>query len=145
MKSGDDFFREGKHLMVQTVEKVETTPTIKPKKKITVQGVLKLLRMLRKSPIDINILRCFYITGQDPPLDTCAWCTPVLYKKLKEDLELETDYPNFYEKVRKLEKHGLIFKLKRTNPSVYQPVEEHKYIIRKAVFTWLAKNGFKLC
>lgn len=110
----------------------------------SVEEVLVLFSKIRVDLVDINVLRAFYMTNKQHPYDTAPWCFPILFKGFKEKNITRTGRMGFYKKVEKLCKAGLITKLKRTNPVIFEPVDEIKYVVRRSVLMWLANRGLRV-
>lgn len=127
-------------------QRVEKDPIVAQEKIFlpSVEEVMALFSKIRIDIVDINILRAFYLTGKQPPLDTVPWCFPILYKGFKEKNITQAGSHGFYLKVEKLRKAGLIKKLKRTSPALYEPDDVIKYVIRRSVLMWLANRGLKV-
>lgn len=112
---------------------------------LSVEDVLKLFSSMKISLVDMSILKKFYMTGKPSPFDTSGWCFSILFNEMKKQLDLETGYNNFYHKVVKFERNGLIKRAAPScNPVVFNPIERIKYVIRKAMIVWLAKRGLKM-
>ena len=109
----------------------------------SVEEVLKIFVDMRAKLFDMSILKKFYDTGKNSPMDTCGWCLPILYADMKKQFELKITPEGFRKKLKRLEKYKFIKKIPRTNPSVYEPEPEIRYVVRQAVILWLIKRGYQ--
>ncbi len=102
--------------------------------------VLKISTIIDKLDLlDLSILRKFYVAGKEP-FDIKPYCLPVLYSEMKKN-GLKICRRSFEYRLKKLVKLGLLKKVERTNPSIYEPMFEIKTFVRKLIFLVLAKNG----
>lgn len=91
--------------------------------------------------VDLAILKKFYMSGKEP-FDTKPFCLPILYQEMRKN-GLKITRRGFEYRLKKLVKYGLLRKIEKTNPSVYEPIVEIKEFVRKVIFLVLAKNGFE--
>jgi len=111
---------------------------------LDVPAILKIFSKMKIFPTDIIILKKFYMTKLKPPFDTKTWCFPILYKELVDRHDEKTCSNNIHNKLRKFVRNGLLKRIRRTNPSVYEPIDEIKYVVRSAIVLWLARRELKM-
>lgn len=90
--------------------------------------------------IDLSILKRFYMAGKEP-FDTKPYCLPILFTEMKMN-GLNLRRRSFEYRLKKLVKLGLLKKVDKTNPSIYEPIQEIKYFVRKLIVLALTKYGF---
>jgi len=89
--------------------------------------------------IDLSILKRFYMSGKEP-FDTKPYCLPILFADMKAK-GLSLKRRSFEYRLKKLVKLGLLKKVERTNPSLYEPLPEIKHFVRKLIVLALTKFG----
>ncbi len=89
--------------------------------------------------IDLSILKRFYMCGREP-FDTMPHCLPMLHKELKK-VGIKLCRRGLEYRLKKLVKLGLIRKIERTNPSIYEPIYEIRKFVRKIILLALARVG----
>jgi len=101
----------------------------------TVEDILKVFSKIKVGLLDLGILKKFYINKEG----SLCYCLPILYQDMKRQANIK--YDSFYNKMEKLRRARLITKIPRCNPSLYQPREELRPMIVKAIILTLAKFG----
>ena len=91
--------------------------------------------------LDIQILRKFYTTGKEFPLDTQPYCFPILYKEMKEMNRLKIGLEALRKRVENLVKHGLLIKVYNSNPATYIPVKGKEQLVRAVIMKFFLING----
>lgn len=109
----------------------------------TVEEILERFVRMRAKLFDMSLLKKFYDTGKADPMDTGGWCLPILFDVMSKQFELNITPDGFRKKLKRLERHNFIKKIPRTNPSVYEPQPDIRYVVRKAIVLWLIKRGYQ--
>jgi hypothetical protein len=91
--------------------------------------------------LDIQILRKFYATGKEFPLDTQPYCFPILYREMKEVHHLKIGLEALRKRLDNLAKQGFIIKIRNSNPTSYVPIRGKEQIIRAIIMKFFLING----
>jgi hypothetical protein len=91
--------------------------------------------------LDIQILRKFYTTGKDFPLDTQPYCFPILYKEMKEVHHLKIGLEALRKRLDVLVRVGLLGKVGSSNPTNYIPAKEKEQFVRAVIMKFFLING----
>lgn len=92
---------------------------------------------------DVQILRKFYMTGKEFPLDTQPYCFPILYTELKQAHRLKIGIEAFRKRLRNLVKTGFLEKIPKTNPTNYEPVSGKENVVRAIIMKFFMMHGLK--
>lgn len=92
---------------------------------------------------DVQILRKFYITGKEFPLDTQPYCFPILYGELKQAHRLKIGVEAFRKRLRNLVRSGFLEKLAKTNPTNYEPVRGKESLVRAVIMKFFIIHGLR--
>lgn len=90
---------------------------------------------------DVQILRKFYMTGKDFPFDTQPYCFPILYKELKESHRLKVGVEALRKRLSNLVGCGFLGKVKRSNPTNYEPVKGKEKTVRAIIMRFFIIHG----
>lgn len=92
---------------------------------------------------DVQILRKFYMTGKEFPLDTQPYCFPILYSELRDSHKLKVGVEAFRKRLRNLVVIGFLEKVGKTNPANYEPVKGKESIVRAAIMKFFVVHGLR--
>ena len=88
---------------------------------------------------DIAILKSFYMGGRNAD-QLGYWCPSLLYKELKTKKKINNiSYSRFWHIVDNFAKRGLIQKIEKSNPSIYEPIPDLVGIIREMIISKLKR------
>jgi hypothetical protein len=91
--------------------------------------------------LDIQILREFYMTGDDFPLDSQPHCFPILYRNMKTNHRLKIGAEALRKRINRLAKNNFIEKIDQCNPTNYLPVPERAEFVRAIILKFFLLNG----
>lgn len=91
--------------------------------------------------LDIQILREFYMTGNDFPLDSQPHCFPILFRKMKMNNKLKIGVEALRKRINQLVKHNFIEKVDRCNPTNYLPVAGKEDFVRMTILKFFLLHG----
>jgi hypothetical protein len=91
--------------------------------------------------LDIQILRKFYISGKEYPLDTQPFCFPILYQEMKTTYKIKVGLEGLRKRMDGLVKLGLLEKIKHSNPVSYSPIAERSAGVRGVITKFFLING----
>lgn len=91
--------------------------------------------------IDIQILRKFYTTGKEFPLDTQPYCFPLLYQELKTTQRLRIGREALRKRLNNLVNLGLLIKVRHSNPTSYTPVSGREMFVRSLIIRFFVIHG----
>ena len=83
--------------------------------------------------LDIQILRKFYATGKEFPLDTQPFCFPILYQEMKQAHHLKIGLEGLRKRLNVLVACGFLEKVKNSNPANYAPIRGKETTIRSVI------------
>ena len=123
---------------MKTLMKLEDTAVLKDDFEKTV------LMLAEKMDFwDVQILRKFYITGRDFPFDTQPYCFPILYRELKDSNRLKVGIEALRKRLSNLVKCGFLEKIKKSNPTNYEPVQKKEKIVRAIIMKFFVIHGLR--
>ncbi len=93
--------------------------------------------------LDIQILRKFYMTGEEFPNDTKPYCFPILYLELKVNKQIKIGMEGLRKRLNNLVKLGLLEKVKHSNPTSYLPVRGKEEFVRNLIKRFFAIHGLE--
>jgi hypothetical protein len=91
--------------------------------------------------LDVQLLRKFYATGKDFPLDTQPHCFPILFKEMKDAHHLQIGPEALRKRLDNLVRVGLLDKIKNSNPTNYIPVIGKEQLIRAMIMKFFLMHG----
>ncbi len=91
--------------------------------------------------LDVQILRKFYVTGKEFPMDTQPYCFPILYKEMKDSNRLKICREAFRKRLDNLVGVGFLEKMTGSNPINYEPVSGKEKIIRAVITKFFLIHG----
>lgn len=92
---------------------------------------------------DIQILRKFYVTGKEFPFDTQPYCFPILYRELREAHRLKVGAEALRKRLHCLVRHGFLEKVRKTNPTTYEPIRGKEDVVRAVVMKFFLIHGIQ--
>jgi hypothetical protein len=90
---------------------------------------------------DVQVLRKFYVTGKDFPFDTQPYCFPILYRELCDSHRLKVGAEALRKRLSGLVKCEFLEKIKKTNPTTYEPVRGKEEIVRAVIMKFFLIHG----
>lgn len=90
---------------------------------------------------DAQILRKFYMTGKEFPFDTQPYCFPILYRELKESHRLKVGSEALRKRLSNLVGCGFLKKIRKTNPTNYEPVRGKEKMVRAVIMKFFMIHG----
>lgn len=91
--------------------------------------------------LDVQLLRKFYATGKDFPLDTQPHCFPILFKEMKDAHHLQIGAEALRKRLDNLVRVGLLDKIKNSNPTNYIPIIGKEQLIRAMIMKFFLMHG----
>ena len=91
--------------------------------------------------LDVQLLRKFYATGKDFPLDTQPHCFPILFKEMKDAHHLQIGPEALRKRLDNLVRVGLLDKIKNSNPTNYIPMTGKEQLIRAMIMKFFLMHG----
>lgn len=91
--------------------------------------------------LDVQILKKFYMTGKEFPLDTKPFCFPILYREMKTNHHLKIGLEAFRKRLNNLVHLKLLEKVKHTNPTNYIPVKGKEHLVRATIIKFFVLSG----
>lgn len=91
--------------------------------------------------LDVQLLRKFYATGKDFPLDTQPHCFPILFKEMKDAHHLQIGPEALRKRLDNLVRVGLLNKIRNSNPTNYIPVIGKEQLIRAMIMKFFLMHG----
>ena len=91
--------------------------------------------------LDVQILRKFYMTGKEFPLDTQPYCFPILYRDMKTTHRIKIGKEALRKRLTNLSRVGLLRKVGRTNPANCEPVSGKETVVRAAIMKFFMVSG----
>ena len=114
-------------------------PSLTPSELLIPQiEVDKLAARLDKT--DIMLLRYFYVTGKPFPDDTTGYVLKILVDKYKvgHGTGKDLSYSALRKRLENLRALGLVEKIPRTNPAIYNPIDIIANDIRRMILKFAA-------
>lgn len=91
--------------------------------------------------LDVQILRKFYSTGKEFPLDTQPHCFPILYKEMRDNNHLQIGSEALRKRLDNLVHVGLLGKICNSNPTNYTPLAGKEQLIRAMIMKFFLIHG----
>lgn len=91
--------------------------------------------------LDVQILREFYMTGNDFPFDSQPHCFPILYRKMKTNHRLKIGVEGLRKRINRLAKHDFIKKVEHSNPTTYLPLGGKEAFVRTVIIKFFLLHG----
>jgi len=91
--------------------------------------------------LDIQILREFYMTGNDFPFDSQPHCFPILFRNMKMNHRLNIGVEALRKRINRLAKYNFIEKIDRCNPTNYLPVKGREEFTRAVILKFFLLHG----
>lgn len=92
---------------------------------------------------DVQILRKFYMTGKEFPLDTQPYCFPILYREMKEAHRLKIGVEALRKRLSNLVGCGFLERVRRTNPANYEPIRGKEALVRAVIMKFFVVHGLR--
>jgi hypothetical protein len=104
------------------------------------QGIDVTYLAVRLDRADILLLREFYVTGQSYPDDTACDVLRLLVDRLHRGQGplAQLSYSSIRRRLENLVHLGLLVRIPRTNPAVYEPLEWAAPSVRKIILLFAA-------
>jgi len=119
--------------------KNESMTAISEEKKIEDTGILSLAERL--DFLDIQLLRKFYMTGKNFPLDSQPYCFPILFQEMKINHHLKIGTEALRKRLDNLVDTGFLEKVKHSNPANYAPIRGKENLVRAVITKFFLVNG----
>jgi len=99
----------------------------------------KLIARLDKT--DIMLLRYFYVTGKPFPDDTMGYVLKILVDeyKVRHGTGKDLSYSALRKRLENLRALGLVEKIPRTNPAIYNPIDPIANDVRRMILRFAAE------
>ena len=91
--------------------------------------------------LDVQILRKFYSTGKDFPLDTQPHCFPILFKEMKDSNHLQIGAEALRKRLDNLVRIGFLKKITNSNPTNYTPISGREQLVRAMIVKFFLVHG----
>lgn len=91
--------------------------------------------------LDVQVMRKFYMTGRDFPLDTQPFCFPILYKEMKDSHRIKICQEALRKRLDNLVKMGFLIKIRGSNPVNYEPVDGKERVVRAVITKFFLIHG----
>ena len=91
--------------------------------------------------LDIQLLRKFYSTGKEFPLDTQPHCFPILFKEMRDNNHLQIGAEALRKRLDNLVRVSLLVKIQNSNPTNYIPVAGKEQLIRAMIMKFFLIHG----
>lgn len=91
--------------------------------------------------LDVQLLRKFYATGKEFPLDTQPHCFPILFKEMKDAHHLQIGSEALRKRLDNLVRVGFLGKIKNSNPTNYTPLAGKEQLIRAMIMKFFLLHG----
>jgi hypothetical protein len=91
--------------------------------------------------LDVQILRKFYSTGKEFPLDTQPHCFPILFKEMKDSNHLQIGAEALRKRLDNLVRVGLLVKIHYSNPTNYTPIIGKEQFVRAMIMKFFLTHG----
>lgn len=97
--------------------------------------------IVRLDKTDIMLLRYFYVTGKPFPDDTMGYVLKILVDdyKAKHGSGKDLSYGALRKRLENLRALGLVEKIPRTNPAIYNPIDPIANDIRRLILRFAAE------
>jgi len=91
--------------------------------------------------LDVQLLRKFYYTGKEFPLDTQPHCFPILFKEMRDNNHLQIGAEALRKRLDNLVRVNLLGKIQNSNPTNYTPVAGKEQLIRAMIMKFFLIHG----
>jgi len=91
--------------------------------------------------LDVQILRKFYSTGKEFPLDTQPHCFPILFKEMKDNNHLQIGSEALRKRLDNLVRVGFLGKINNSNPTNYMPMAGKEQLVRAMIMKFFLIHG----
>lgn len=91
--------------------------------------------------LDVQLLRKFYSTGKEFPLDTQPHCFPILYKEMKDNNHLQIGPEALRKRLDNLVRVGFLEKINNSNPTNYTPIAGKEQLVRAMIMKFFLIHG----
>jgi hypothetical protein len=91
--------------------------------------------------LDVQLLRKFYSTGKEFPLDTQPHCFPILFKEMRDNNHLQIGAEALRKRLDNLVRVNLLGKIQNSNPTNYIPVAGKEQLIRAMIMKFFLIHG----
>ena len=91
--------------------------------------------------LDVQLLRKFYSTGKEFPLDTQPHCFPILFKEMRDNNHLQIGAEALRKRLDNLVHVNLLGKIQNSNPTNYIPVAGKEQLIRAMIMKFFLIHG----
>ena len=91
--------------------------------------------------LDVQILRKFYSTGKEFPLDTQPHCFPILFKEMKDNHHLQIGSEALRKRLDNLVRVGFLDKISNSNPTNYMPIAGKEQLVRAMIMKFFLIHG----
>jgi hypothetical protein len=91
--------------------------------------------------LDVQLLRKFYSTGKEFPLDTQPHCFPILFKEMRDNNHLQIGTEALRKRLDNLVRVGLLGKIQNSNPTNYTPLSGKEQLVRAMIMKFFLIHG----
>ena len=91
--------------------------------------------------LDVQLLRKFYSTGKEFPLDTQPHCFPILFKEMRDNNHLQIGAEALRKRLDNLVRVNLLGKIQNSNPTNYIPVAGKEQLVRAMIMKFFLIHG----
>lgn len=91
--------------------------------------------------LDVQLLRKFYSTGKEFPLDTQPHCFPILFKEMRDNNHLQIGTEALRKRLDNLVRVNLLGKIQNSNPTNYIPVAGKEQLVRAMIMKFFLIHG----
>ncbi len=91
--------------------------------------------------LDVQILRKFYVTGEEFPRDTKPYCFPILFSEMRVQNNLKIGLEALRKRLDNLVGLGVLEKIKNSNPTNYFPVNGRENLVRAMIAKFFISSG----
>jgi hypothetical protein len=133
----------GKEVKVNDLSNLESFLDVSLEENIAAKGIETVLVdfVERLDFLDVQILRKFYSTGREFPLDTQPHCFPILFKEMRDNNHLQIGAEALRKRLDNLVRVGLLGKISNSNPTNYTPLAGKEQFIRAMIMKFFLVHG----
>lgn len=91
--------------------------------------------------VDIQLLRKFYMNGEEEPFNLQPYCFPILYSEMKVNHKIKIGLEALRKRLNNLVKLTLLEKIRHSNPTNYSPVRDKNEFVRAVITKFFVING----
>jgi hypothetical protein len=91
--------------------------------------------------LDVQLLRKFYSTGKQFPLDTQPHCFPILFKEMRDSNHLQIGAEALRKRLDNLVRVNFLGKIQNSNPTNYIPIAGKEQLIRAMIMKFFLIHG----